>query len=145
MTEKRIVVYTDGSCSGNPGPGGWGAVIEAPTGVREISGGVPNTTNNRMELMAAIQALEAIEPGAPVQIVTDSRYVMDGITSWMAGWRRRNWRTAAGKPVKNQDLWQRLDRAVARHDVQWQWVRGHTQDPVNERADPCAGSHGGAR
>ncbi len=138
MTEKRIVVYTDGSCSGNPGPGGWGAVIEAPTGVREISGGVPNTTNNRMELMAAIQALEVIEPGAPVQIVTDSRYVMDGITSWMAGWRRRNWRTAAGKPVKNQDLWQRLDRAVARHDVQWQWVRGHTQDPGNERADALA-------
>ena len=138
MTGGLTIVYTDGSCVGNPGPGGWGAVIEAPSGVREISGSASETTNNRMELMAAIQALEAIEPGAPVRIVTDSRYVMDGITTWMAGWRRRNWRTAAGKPVKNQDLWQRLERAAARHDVQWQWVRGHTKDPGNERADALA-------
>ena len=138
MIDKPTIVYTDGSCIGNPGPGGWGIVIEAPTGVREMSGAAASTTNNRMELMAAIRALEEIEPGAPVQIVTDSRYVMDGITSWMTGWRRRNWRTAGGKPVKNQDLWRRLEQAAAKHDVKWRWVRGHTQDPGNERADALA-------
>lgn len=113
-------------------------MIESPAGTRELSGGAPSTTNNRMELMAAIRALEEIEPGSPVQVVTDSRYVMDGITSWMDNWRRRNWRTANGKPVKNQDLWQRLEQAAARHAVTWQWVRGHTNDPGNERADALA-------
>ena len=113
-------------------------MIESPAGSRELSGGAPSTTNNRMELMAAIRALEEIEPGSPVQVVTDSRYVMDGITSWMDNWRRRKWRTANGKPVKNQDLWQRLEQAAAKHDVTWQWIRGHTNDPGNERADALA-------
>lgn len=113
-------------------------MIQSPAGTREMSGGATSTTNNRMELMAAIRALEEIQPGSPVQVVTDSRYVMNGITSWMDNWRRRNWRTANGKPVKNQDLWQRLEQAAAKHDVTWQWVRGHTNDPGNERADALA-------
>lgn len=113
-------------------------MIESSAGTRELSGGAISTTNNRMELMAAIRALEEILPGSPVQVVTDSRYVMNGITSWMDNWRRRNWRTANGKPVKNQDLWQRLEQAAAKHDVTWQWVRGHTNDPGNERADALA-------
>ena len=113
-------------------------MIESPAGTRELSGGATSTTNNRMELMAAIRALEEIQPGSPVQVVTDSRYVMNGITSWMDNWRRRNWRTANGKPVKNQDLWQRLEQAAAEHDVTWRWVRGHTNDPGNERADALA-------
>lgn len=138
MIDTPTIVYTDGSCIGNPGPGGWGAVIESPAGTREMSGGATSTTNNRMELMAAIRALEEIQPGSPVRLVTDSRYVMNGITSWMDNWRRRNWRTANGKPVKNQDLWQRLEQAAAKHDVTWQWVRGHTNDPGNERADALA-------
>ncbi len=138
MTNHPTIAYTDGSCLGNPGPGGWGAVIETPAGTREISGSDGNTTNNRMELMAAIRVLESIAPPASVRIVTDSRYVMDGITSWLAGWRRRNWRTASGAPVKNRDLWQRLERAVALHDVRWEWVRGHTNHPGNERADALA-------
>jgi len=107
VIDKPTIVYTDGSCIGNPGPGGWGVVIESPGGTQELSGGATSTTNNRMELMAAIRALEELQPGLPVQVVTDSRYVMNGITSWMDNWRRRNWRTANGKPVKNQDLWQR--------------------------------------
>ncbi len=135
---RKLTVYSDGSCLGNPGPGGWGAVIKDADEVREISGGEPSTTNNRMELMAAIQALEEIAPGAEVELVTDSRYVMDGITSWLPGWRRRDWRTASGKPVKNQDLWRRLEQAAARHKVAWRWVRGHTSDPGNERADALA-------
>jgi len=138
VIDKPTIVYTDGSCIGNPGPGGWGVVIESPGGTRELSGGATSTTNNRMELMAAIRALEELQPGLPVQVVTDSRYVMNGITSWMDNWRRRNWRTANGKPVKNQDLWQRLEQAAAKHDVTWQWVRGHTNDPGNERADALA-------
>lgn len=138
MIDKPTIVYTDGSCIGNPGPGGWGVVIESPGGTQELSGGATSTTNNRMELMAAIRALEELQPGLPVQVVTDSRYVMNGITSWMDNWRRRNWRTANGKPVKNQDLWQRLEQAAAKHDVTWQWVRGHTNDPGNERADALA-------
>ncbi len=145
MTHRLTTAYTDGSCLGNPGPGGWGAVIVAPSGTTEISGGNAKTTNNRMELMAAIQVLESIEPPAAVQIVTDSRYVMDGITSWLSGWKRRNWRTAAGTPVKNRDLWQRLERAVARHSVQWQWVRGHSNHPGNERADALARTEAGMR
>lgn len=139
---RKLTVYSDGSCLGNPGPGGWGAVIEDAGGVREISGGEPSTTNNRMELMAAIQALEEIAPGAEVELVTDSRYVMDGITSWLPGWRRRDWRTASGKPVKNQDLWRRLEQAAVRHKVAWRWVRGHTRDPGNERADALARAAG---
>ena len=135
---RKLTVYSDGSCLGNPGPGGWGAVIKDADDVREISGGEPSTTNNRMELMAAIQALEEIAPGAEVELVTDSRYVMDGITSWLPAWRRRDWRTASGKPVKNQDLWRWLEQAAARHKVAWRWVRGHTSDPGNERADALA-------
>ncbi len=139
-----IVVYTDGSCIGNPGHGGWAAVIKTATETHEISGADPSTTNNRMELMAAIQALEWIDPGERVRLVTDSRYVMDGITKWIDGWRVRNWRTAGGQPVKNQDLWRRLEQAVARHTVQWQWVRGHSRHPGNERADLLARTAGTA-
>ena len=138
MTQEPITIYTDGSCLGNPGPGGWGAVIKTDAGSREISGAEPSTTNNRMELTAAIRALESVEAGPPVRIVTDSRYVMDGITSWIAGWRRRNWRTASGRPVKNQDLWRQLDQVASKHNLEWAWVRGHSLHPGNEHADALA-------
>lgn len=135
---NRVIAYTDGACSGNPGPGGWGAVLEWNGRERELSGGEAETTNNRMELMAAIRALEALKRPCPVKIVTDSEYVMKGITEWMDAWKARGWRTAGKKPVKNRELWERLDRQIQRHDVTWQWVRGHTGHDGNERADQLA-------
>ena len=139
----ELFAYTDGACSGNPGPGGWGVLLLARDGDRvlrrrELSGGAPETTNNRMELRAAIAALEALERPSALTIVTDSTYVKNGITGWLHGWKRNRWRTAAKKPVKNVDLWQRLDAAQARHEVNWQWVRGHAGHPENERADALA-------
>ena len=133
-----VVIHTDGACSGNPGPGGWGAVLSFGEHVRELNGGEAETTNNRMELMAAIRALEALKRPCRVAIHTDSVYVRDGITKWINGWKRNGWRTAAKKPVKNQDLWQRLDAALASHRVDWFWVKGHAGDPGNERADLLA-------
>ncbi len=138
-----LIAYTDGACSGNPGPGGWGALIRAMRGEtvikeRELSGGAPQTTNNQMELMAAIRALEVLERPSKLTIITDSQYVKNGVTGWIHGWKRNGWRTAAKKPVKNADLWQRLDTAQARHDVTWEWVKGHAGHPENERADELA-------
>jgi ribonuclease HI len=139
MAESNMVdIYTDGACSGNPGPGGWGAILRYNGTEREISGGEADTTNNRMELMAAIRALEALTRPVTARVHTDSTYVKDGITKWMDQWKARGWRTAAKKPVKNVDLWQRLDQAAGRHDVSWHWVRGHTGHPENERADELA-------
>ncbi len=139
MTKANTVdIYTDGACSGNPGPGGWGAILRYGDTERELSGGAADTTNNRMELMAAIQALETLTRPVTARVHTDSTYVKDGITRWIDGWKARGWRTAAKKPVKNVDLWQRLDEAAARHDVSWHWVRGHSGHPENERADELA-------
>lgn len=135
---KRIVIYTDGACSGNPGPGGWGAILRAGDFEKELSGGEPETTNNRMELMAAISALEELKKPSPVDLFTDSTYVRDGITIWIHNWKRSGWKTAARKPVKNVDLWRRLDTAMVRHDVNWHWVKGHAGNPDNERADELA-------
>ena len=134
----QVVIYSDGACSGNPGPGGWGAVMIAGQHVKEICGGEPATTNNRMELMAAIQALETLKKPCKVELHTDSQYVMKGISEWIFGWKKRGWRTADGKPVKNDDLWRRLDTARARHDVSWNWVKGHAGHELNERADALA-------
>jgi len=134
-----VDVYTDGACSGNPGPGGWGAVLSYRGSTKELSGGEATpTTNNRMELMAAIQALESLTRPSRVRLHTDSVYVRNGIMSWLANWKRNNWRTASKQPVKNDDLWRRLDVAAARHEVQWLWVKGHAGDPGNERADALA-------
>ena len=138
-----LFAYTDGACSGNPGPGGWGVLMRAMAGAeivkeRELSGGEADTTNNRMELMAPIMALEALTRPMAVDLYTDSTYVRGGITEWLANWKRRNWRTAGKKPVKNVDLWQRLDTAASRHQVAWHWVKGHAGDPGNERADRLA-------
>ena len=133
-----VVIYSDGACSGNPGPGGWGAVMISGEHVRDICGGEPATTNNRMELMAAIQALEALKKPCKVELHTDSQYVMKGISEWIHGWKRRGWKTADNKPVKNDDLWRRLDAARARHDVSWNWVKGHAGHELNERADALA-------
>jgi ribonuclease HI len=133
-----IVVYTDGACSGNPGPGGWGVLIENNGDAHELCGGEGSTTNNRMELMAAIKALESLKPGTPIRLVTDSNYVKDGIESWLPKWKNNGWKTAAKKPVKNDDLWRLLDAQNQRHDVTWKWVRGHDGDPGNERADALA-------
>ncbi len=139
MTGEGIAeVYTDGACSGNPGPGGWGAVLGWQGKTREISGGEAATTNNRMELMAAIAALESLTRPVTVRIHTDSTYVKDGITQWIHRWKRNGWKTANKKPVKNEDLWRRLDAALARHDVSWHWVKGHAGHPGNERADALA-------
>jgi ribonuclease HI len=135
---KPAVIYTDGACSGNPGPGGWGVVLRYGTVVKELHGSDPLTTNNRMELTAAIQALEALTRPVPVTLYTDSRYVLDGITKWLPGWQRNGWRTSGRHPVKNVDLWQRLVAAMAAHDVTWRWVKGHNGDPGNERADELA-------
>lgn len=139
----ELFAYTDGACSGNPGPGGWGALLIARDGekilkTRELSGGEANTTNNRMELLAAINALETLDRDTALTIVTDSSYVKDGITQWIHGWKARGWKTAAKKPVKNEDLWRRLDDATARHDVTWEWVKGHAGHPENEKADALA-------
>lgn len=135
---KHVEAYTDGACRGNPGPGGWGVVLHFEDRVKELSGGEMQTTNNRMELTAAIRALEALQQPCRVDIYTDSTYVRNGITEWLPNWRRRNWRTAAKKPVKNKDLWQRLDALASEHDVRWKWVRGHAGHAGNERADALA-------
>jgi ribonuclease HI len=134
----QVEIYTDGACSGNPGPGGWGAVLMYGSHTKEICGGESGTTNNRMELMAAIQALESLSRPATVRLHTDSVYLRSGIISWLPKWKRNGWRTAANKPVKNADLWQRLEAAVGRHEVAWLWVKGHAGDPGNERADALA-------
>ena len=133
-----VTVYTDGACSGNPGPGGWGAILMSGPHRKEIKGGEPETTNNRMELSAAIGALEALKRPSVVALHTDSNYLKDGITKWIHGWKRNGWKTADKKPVKNEDLWKRLDAAAARHDVAWNWVKGHAGHPENERADELA-------
>ncbi len=138
MSDSRIEIFTDGACSGNPGPGGWGAVLRFKGVDKELSGGDPATTNNRMELMAAIAALEALKRPSQVELTTDSTYLRDGITRWIHDWKRRNWKTAGKKPVKNVDLWQRLEAALAPHQVTWHWVRGHAGHPENERADGLA-------
>jgi len=135
---KTVEIYTDGACRGNPGPGGWGVLLIAGERRKELYGGEPDTTNNRMELRAAIEALNALNGERQVTLHTDSKYVMDGINNWMPGWKKRGWTTAAKKPVKNQDLWRDLDRAASRHDIRWNWVRGHTGNAGNERADELA-------
>ena len=137
MTDK-VVIYTDGACKGNPGPGGWGAWVRWGAHEKELFGGEAVTTNNRMELTAVIEALASLTRRMPVAIYTDSEYVKNGMTTWIHGWKKRGWLTADKKPVKNIELWQRLDTLVAQHDVQWHWVRGHTGDPGNERADALA-------
>jgi len=146
---KSVVIYTDGACRGNPGPGGWGAVLRFNGHERKLHGGETVTTNNRMELMAAIQALETLHEPCTVTLFTDSTYVKQGLTEWLPQWRKRHWKTADKKPVKNQDLWQRLDEAAARHRIEWHWVRGHSGDEGNELADQLANagleSHNGAR
>ncbi len=136
--QDTVVIYTDGACKGNPGPGGWGAWLRWGGHEKELFGGEPNTTNNRMELTAVIEALASLKRRAQVAIYTDSEYVRNGITSWIHGWKARGWRTADKKPVKNTDLWQKLDALAAGHAVQWHWVRGHAGDPGNERADALA-------
>ncbi|MEL7258592.1 MAG: ribonuclease HI [Pseudomonadota bacterium] len=139
----ELFAYTDGACSGNPGPGGWGVLMQAKDGEavvkeRELQGGEANTTNNRMELLAAINALEALSKPSSITIITDSAYVKNGVTGWIYGWKRNGWKTSNKKPVKNVELWQRLDEAAARHDVTWEWVKGHAGHPENERADELA-------
>ncbi|MGE3066160.1 MAG: ribonuclease HI [Hyphomicrobiaceae bacterium] len=136
--KPAIVIYTDGACSGNPGPGGWGAILISGRHRKEISGGEEMTTNNRMELAAAIGALEALKKPSRVELHTDSVYVKNGITSWIIGWKRNGWKTADRSPVRNADLWQRLDAARASHDVSWRWVKGHAGEVENERADELA-------
>ncbi|WP_024891137.1 ribonuclease HI [Luteimonas huabeiensis] len=138
MSVKAVEIHTDGACLGNPGPGGWAALLRYRAKEREIVGGEPLTTNNRMELMAAIRGLEALTEPCAVVLQTDSQYVRKGITEWMPNWIRRNWRTAAGEPVKNQELWQRLQAAAAPHRIDWRWVKGHAGDPDNERVDALA-------
>lgn len=134
----KIEIYTDGACSGNPGPGGWGAILISGGHRKELKGGNAQTTNNRMELLAAIEALDAIKNPSEIDLYTDSNYLRDGISSWIDKWKKNGWRTAARKPVKNADLWQRLDAARERHNVEWHWVRGHAGHPENERADELA-------
>ena len=133
-----VEIYTDGACRGNPGPGGWGALLRASGAERELHGGERNTTNNRMELLAAIEGLAALKRPCRVDLYTDSQYLRKGITEWLAGWKRNGWKTASRKPVKNQDLWQRLDEEAARHEINWHWVKGHSGHPENERADQLA-------
>jgi ribonuclease HI len=137
-SDETIVIFTDGACHGNPGPGGWGVVLRFGEHEKQLYGGDKATTNNRMELMAAIMALEAITVSYPVQLWTDSQYVRNGITSWIAGWKRKSWKTAAGQPVKNVDLWQRLNAAAAQYTVDWRWVKGHSGHEGNELADALA-------
>jgi ribonuclease HI len=138
MAEPVVEIYSDGACRGNPGPGGWGAVLRYNLKEKELWGGEASTTNNRMELMAAIRALEALKRRSRVKLYTDSLYVMKGISQWIHDWKRRGWRTADKKPVKNEDLWRRLEQLAAQHDVEWHWVRGHAGHPENERADKLA-------
>lgn len=135
---KNVTIYTDGACSGNPGPGGWGAILIHGPHRKEMHGGEATTTNNRMELTAAISALEALKHPCKIDLYTDSNYVKDGITKWIAGWKRNGWKTADKKPVKNAELWQRLDEARNRHTIHWHWVKGHAGHPENERADELA-------
>ncbi|SFX42482.1 ribonuclease HI [Marinospirillum alkaliphilum DSM 21637] len=134
----RVVIYTDGACKGNPGPGGWGALLRYGSRERELWGGEAETTNNRMELLAAIRALETLKRSCEVDLHTDSQYVRQGITQWLVNWKKKGWKTASGSPVKNQDLWQRLDEQARRHRVVWHWVKGHAGDPGNEAADALA-------
>ena len=135
---ETVEIYTDGACKGNPGPGGWGVVLRSGARVKELHGGEPGTTNNRMELTAVIRALEALKRRCHVRLHTDSRYVQQGISEWIHDWKRRGWRTADKKPVKNVELWQRLDALAAQHDIEWIWVKGHAGHPGNERADQLA-------
>ena len=137
-SKPRIVVYTDGACSGNPGPGGWGAILMSGGHRKEIKGGEEHTTNNRMEMMAVISALETLKFPSDVELWTDSQYVKNGITAWIHGWKRNGWKTADKKPVKNAELWQQLDAARKPHKIEWQWVKGHAGHPENERADELA-------
>ena len=136
--KKKINIYTDGACKGNPGPGGWGAVLQYGEHSKELYGGEMDTTNNRMELMAAIEALAVLKESCEIVLTTDSQYVRKGITEWLAGWKRNGWKTSAKKPVKNADLWQRLDTQTARHQIEWKWVKGHSGHPGNELADQLA-------
>ncbi len=138
MPHRTVIIYTDGACSGNPGPGGWGSVLMYKGHRRELSGGEADTTNNRMEMMAVIKALETLKRPCNITLHTDSTYVMKGMTEWLEGWKKRNWRTAGKKPVKNVDLWQRLETAIDAHQVKWVWVKGHSGVPENERADELA-------
>ena len=135
---NEVTIYTDGACSGNPGPGGWGALLQFGEHERELKGGESNTTNNRMELTAAIAALETLNRTCKIHLHTDSTYLRDGMTSWIHNWKRNGWRTTAKKPVKNVDLWQRLDEAIQSHDIEWHWIKGHAGDPGNEAADALA-------
>ncbi len=135
---KQVIIYTDGACRGNPGPGGWGALIRLDAIEKEIFGGQFNTTNNQMELTAAIEGLAALKERCSVELYTDSKYVMDGITQWIQNWKKNNWRTAAKKDVKNKELWQKLDQLISQHQVQWHWVKGHSGDAGNETADLLA-------
>ena len=134
----RVMIYTDGACSGNPGPGGWAAILFFKGSEKEVSGGEVHTTNNRMEIRAAIEGLNALKRPCAVDLFTDSQYVRQGITEWMPNWVRRGWKTAAGEPVKNRDLWERLHAAIQRHRIDWRWVKGHSGDPDNERVDALA-------
>jgi ribonuclease HI len=137
MTEQ-VTIYTDGACKGNPGPGGWGVYMQYKQHKKELCGGERETTNNRMELMAAIIALETLTESCKIALYTDSKYVLQGITEWMANWKKRGWKTAAKKPVKNEDLWRRLDASIERHEINWIWVKGHSGDVGNEKADDLA-------
>lgn len=136
--DQRVRIYTDGACSGNPGPGGWGAILIFGATEKQLSGGEPYTTNNRMEILAAIESLEALTRPCKVDLFTDSQYLRQGITTWIHGWKARGWRTADKKPVKNEDLWRRIDAARARHEVAFHWVKGHAADPLNNRVDALA-------
>ncbi len=138
MTDSIVDIYTDGACSGNPGPGGWGAILRAGGHEKELFGGEPSTTNNRMEMTAVIRALQALTRPVQVRVHTDSQYVQKGISEWIHGWKRRGWKTADNKPVKNDDLWRELDQLAAVHQIQWLWVKGHAGHPENERADELA-------
>ena len=135
---KQVIIYTDGACRGNPGPGGWGALIKFDSAEKEIFGGQTDTTNNQMELSAAIEGLAILKEPCSVELFTDSKYVMDGITQWIQNWKNNNWRTAAKKDVKNKELWQKLDQLISHHQVQWHWVKGHSGDAGNETADLLA-------
>jgi ribonuclease HI len=134
----KVVIYTDGACSGNPGPGGWGAILRYGDHEKEMNGGEADTTNNRMEMMAVIESLRALKKKCTIDLYTDSIYVKDGVTKWLEGWKAKGWKTASKKPVKNKDLWEEIDREIARHAIEWHWVKGHAGHPDNERADELA-------